>query len=95
MKLSPRKVEQREHELGRAVRVGGVLGDRERGMEDRFEGVDRFAFGDGHDFGAVLAVLVADPVHEVQRAAAEPELAGHRITGRRAAPGAGALPVGA
>jgi hypothetical protein len=43
---------------GRAVGVGGVLGDRERGVEDRLEGVDRFAFGDGHDFGAVLAVLV-------------------------------------
>ena len=72
-----------------------MLGDRERGVEDRFEGVDRFAFGDGHDLGAVLAVLVADPVHEVQRATAEPELAGHRISARRTAAGSGALPVGA
>jgi len=27
-------------------------------LQDRLERVDRFAFGDGHDLGAVLAVLV-------------------------------------
>ena len=34
---------------------------------------------DGHDLRAVLAVLVADPVDEVQRDAPEAELAGHRV----------------
>ena len=64
-------------------------------MEDRFEGVDRFALGDGHDLGAVLAVLVADPVDEVQRAAAVPELTREWVTGGCTAARCGALTVGA
>jgi len=47
------------------VSICGVLGDRQLGVEDRFERVDRLAFGDGNDLGAVLAVLVADAVDEV------------------------------
>ena len=75
--------------------VGRVLGDRQLRVEDRLEGVDGFAFGDGHDLGAVLAVLVADPVDEVQRATAEPELAGHGVRASGAATRGGALAVGA
>ena len=89
------EIEEREHDFGGAVGVGRVLGDRQLGVQDRLERVDRFAFGDGHDLGAVLAVLVADPVDEVQRAAPEAELAGHRVGGGGAAAGRGALPVGA
>jgi hypothetical protein len=64
-----------------------VLGDRQLRVQDRFERVDRFALGDRHDFGAVLAVLVADPVEDVQRAAAPPELSRERVAGGGAAAG--------
>jgi hypothetical protein len=35
-----------------------VLDDRQLGVQDRLEGVDRFAFGDRHDLRAVLAVPI-------------------------------------
>lgn len=44
--------------LRRSVRVGRVLGDWQLRVQDRLQGVDRFAFGDRDDFGAILAVLV-------------------------------------
>jgi hypothetical protein len=40
------------------VGIGHVLEDRQLGVQDRLERVDRFAFGDGYDLRAVLAVLV-------------------------------------
>ena len=49
------QVEQREDELGGAVGVGGVLGDRQVRVEDRLERVEGFALGDRDDLGAVLA----------------------------------------
>jgi hypothetical protein len=52
------EVEEGEHDFGGAVGVGRVLEDRQLGVQDRLERVDRLAFGDGDDLCAVLAVLV-------------------------------------
>ena len=94
-KAEAEEVEEREDELGGAVGVGGVLGDRQVRVEDRLKRVEGFALGDGDDLGAVLAVLVGNPVDEVQGAALVPELARHRIAGGGASASGGALPVGA
>jgi hypothetical protein len=47
--------------------------------------MDRLSFGDGHHLGAVLAVLISDPVDERERAAAVAELACRGVGGRGAA----------
>ena len=54
------EVEDAEDHLGVAVRVGGVLGDRQYGLvvEDPVERVCRVADGGGDDFAGVLAVLI-------------------------------------
>jgi hypothetical protein len=64
-------------------------------VEDLLQRVDRFALGDGDDLGAVLAVLVADPVQDRERAVAVAELARERVGRDGAAAGGGALSVGA
>jgi len=64
------EVERGEDVFGGAVGVGGVLGDRQLRVQDRLERVDGFALADGGDLGAVLAVLLADPVHHLRVALA-------------------------
>jgi hypothetical protein len=87
------QVEEREHVLGGAVGVGGVLAYGERGVQDPLERVDGLALGDRDDLGAVLAVLIRRPVEDGERAAAVAELARERVGGGGATARRRALPV--
>jgi hypothetical protein len=87
--------ERTEHELCRAVGVGGVLARGVAvGEHDRVECVQAFAFGDGDHFAVEVRVLVVDPDHPRHHLPPVARFAGGE-PGERAAPDHGvALPVG-
>ena len=88
------QVEAGEDELGGAVGVGGVDLGCVVGEDDRVEGVQAFAFGDGDDLAAEVRVLLVDPDHPRHHPPAIARLAGSEPRERAAADDRVALPIG-